>query len=107
MHRSSRPEVVVGGQDAYPDVWTKTGALPQSIVGNHALIDGNKRLGWLATAVFLEINDESVADAHSNDVYGLVMSVAAGRPPLENIAEQLRKIATKRDRGRRVRQLPS
>ena len=27
------------------------------IVNNHALVDGNKRLGWLTTAVFLELND--------------------------------------------------
>jgi len=47
---------VVAGRDAYPDLVTKAAALLQSVVGNHALIDGNKRLGWLATAVFPEIN---------------------------------------------------
>lgn len=97
----ARPQTVVGGQDAYPDIWTKAAALLQSIVGNHALADGNKRLGWLATAVFLEINDESLAHAHSNDVYELVMSVAAEGPSLESIAERLRKLAAKRDRDRR------
>ena len=34
----------------------KAAALLHSLVRNHALVDGNKRLGWLATAVFLEIN---------------------------------------------------
>ena len=46
----------VGGEDAYPDLWTKAAALLQSIVKNHALVDGNKRLAWMATAVFLELN---------------------------------------------------
>ncbi|MGH8911875.1 MAG: hypothetical protein ACRDVD_05130 [Acidimicrobiia bacterium] len=27
---------------------------------NHALGDGNQRLGWLTTAVFLDINGEAV-----------------------------------------------
>lgn len=85
----ARPQTTVGGNDAYPSVWLKAAALLQSIVDNHALIDGNKRLGWLATAVFLEINDASVAAASNNDVYGLVMAVAAGQSALEQIAERL------------------
>ena len=30
----------------HPDVITKAAALLQSIVNNHALVDGNKRLAW-------------------------------------------------------------
>ena len=47
----ARPRTSAFGEDAYPDLWTKAAALLQSVVKNHALIDGNKRLGWLATAV--------------------------------------------------------
>ena len=31
--------------DAYPALHDKAAALLQSVVGNHALVDGNKRLG--------------------------------------------------------------
>jgi death-on-curing protein len=85
----ARPQTSVGGSDAYPSVRLKAAALLQSIVVNHALIDGNKRLGWLATAVFLEINDTSVTAASNDDVYDLVMAVAAGQSTLEQIAERL------------------
>jgi death-on-curing protein len=85
----ARPQTSVGGSDAYPSVGLKAAALLQSIVDNHALIDGNKRLGWLATAVFLEINDTSVTAASNDDVYDLVMAVAAGQSTLEQIAERL------------------
>ena len=51
------------GDDAYPDIWTKAAALLQSIVTNHALVDGNKRLGWLSTGVFLEINGIEISRA--------------------------------------------
>ena len=52
----ARPQTTVGGEDAYPTIWLKAAALLQSVVGNHALVDGNKRLGWLSAAVFLELN---------------------------------------------------
>ncbi|MCY7298222.1 MAG: type II toxin-antitoxin system death-on-curing family toxin [Ilumatobacteraceae bacterium] len=85
----ARPQTTVFGQDAYPDIWTKAAALLQSIVNNHALIDGNKRLGWLATAVFLELNEASVAHAANDDVYDLVIDIAANNLALELIAEGL------------------
>lgn len=88
----ARPQTSIGGNDAYPTIWLKAGALLQSIVDNHALIDGNKRLGWLATAVFLEINDASVAAASNDDVYDLVMAIAAGASTTEGIAEKLEQL---------------
>ncbi|MGA8519818.1 MAG: hypothetical protein WBR33_02685, partial [Pseudonocardiaceae bacterium] len=46
----ARPQASMFGQDAYPSVWGKAGALVHSLVSNHAvsnhaLVDGNKRLG--------------------------------------------------------------
>lgn len=75
-----------------PTMWLKAGALLQSVVGNHALVDGNQRLGWLSVAVFLEINDLSVEAASNDDVYALVMAAAQGELPLEDIAERLRHV---------------
>lgn len=92
----ARPQTSIGGDDAYPTIWLKAAALLQSIVDNHALIDGNKRLGWLATAVFLEINDASVAAAPNDDVYDLVMAIAAGASTTEGIAEKLQQLHRRR-----------
>ena len=92
----ARPQTSIGGDDAYPTIWLKAAALLQSIVDNPALIDGNKRLGWLATAVFLEINDASVAAASNDDVYDLVMAVAAGASTTEGIAEKLQQLRRRR-----------
>jgi death-on-curing protein len=55
-HRSV-PATVAFGVEAYEDVWTKAGALLQSIAMNHGLIDGNKRLAWVAARVFLDLNE--------------------------------------------------
>jgi len=85
----ARPRTVVFGVEAYETIWTKAAALLQSIVNNHALIDGNKRLGWLATAVFLELNEIPISQASNDDVYEFVLSVASGSPEFDEIAERL------------------
>lgn len=92
----ARPQTTAFGDDAYPDIWTKAAALLQSVVNNHALVDGNKRLGWLTTAVFLEINDVEISRASNDDVYNLVIDVAAGDPIVDEIAQRLRQLATQR-----------
>ena len=62
-------------------------------MNNHALIDGNKRLGWLCTAVFLELNAASVAEASNNRVYALVIDVATNNLPVDDIATRLKKLS--------------
>jgi death-on-curing protein len=89
---AARSQASAFGEDAYPDAWTKAAALLHSIVNTHPLIDGNKRLGWLAASVFLELNDASVRAAANDDVHELVMAVAAGAPSLVDIAATLRRM---------------
>lgn len=96
---AARPETTVFGADAYPDLWTKGAALLQSIVKNHALVDGNKRLGWLATAVFLEINGVPVVHASNDAVYDLVLGAAAGSDSVDTIAAALRDVVVKDSAG--------
>jgi death-on-curing protein len=86
----ARPRTSAFGEDAYPDILTKAAALLQSIVNNHALIDGNKRLGWLSTAVFLEINGVKALRISNDDVYDFVIWVAATSPAIEEIVARLR-----------------
>ena len=83
-----RPQAVLYGQQAYPDLDTKAAALLDSIVRNHALVDGNKRLGWLAVVVFYGLNDVTL-DAPDDDSYELVMSIARSEPDLASITHAL------------------
>jgi death on curing protein len=84
-----RPQASLLGQDAYPTLTEKAAALMHSLAGNHALIDGNKRLALLATAVFLRINGY-VLDLTDGEAFDLTMSVAAGQLDAEAISKQLR-----------------
>lgn len=89
---AARPQAAAFGEDAYADMWTKAAALLQSIVKNHALVDGNKRVGWLATAVFLEINGVRVTHVSNAAVYDFVVRVAAGCAEVGEIAAQLQSL---------------
>ena len=88
---AARPQTSAFGKDAYPDLWTKAASLLQSVLKNHALIDGNKRLGWLSTAVFLELNGQSASKISNEDVYHLVVDIAAGNFDVAEIAQRLRR----------------
>lgn len=91
---AARPRASAFGDDAYPDLWTKAAALLHSVVKNHPLVDGNKRLGWLASAVFLDINGIDPTVASNDDVYGLVMHVAAHPIEIDELGRRLRTIVT-------------
>jgi death on curing protein len=89
---AARPQVTAFGRDGYPDLWSKAAALLQSVVKNHALVDGNKRLGWLATAAFLELNGVTVTRLSNAAVYRFVMAVAAGHDDVDVLAARLRRL---------------
>jgi death-on-curing protein len=73
----ARPRATVFGRDAYPSLDEKAAAVLQSLVGNHALVDGNKRIGFACTAVFLAVNGAPLTLSEAA-AYDLVMAVASG-----------------------------
>lgn len=85
----ARPASSAFGVDAYPTLPLKAAALLHSIARNHALADGNKRLAWLATVVFLDLNDHE-PDVDDESAFTLVMDVARGDDDVEEIAGRLR-----------------
>lgn len=84
----ARPGTTVFGEDAYPTVWLKAAALCQSIDNNQALVDGNKRLAWLSTKVFLAINGQRLmATADAGERF--MLDVIAGHAELAAVADWL------------------
>ncbi|MGO1401721.1 MAG: type II toxin-antitoxin system death-on-curing family toxin [Flaviflexus sp.] len=83
-----RPSTSLWGTDAYPSVLLKAAALLDSVANNHALVDGNKRLAWLATVVFLDLNGVWI-EAPDDDAYDLVIAVTEGTASLDQIADSL------------------
>jgi len=83
-----RPQAGFFGQEAYPTLAGKAAALMHSLACNHALVDGNKRLALLATAVFLRINGCRL-DLTDDEAFDLTLSVAAGLLDADGIARRL------------------
>lgn len=57
----------------------------ESLLRNRPLVDGNKRLGWPALMVFLDINGVRV-DMDDDEAYAFVISVASEQLDLSSIA---------------------
>jgi death-on-curing protein len=86
----ARPQTSVFGEDAYPDVHEKAAALLHSLARNHSLVDGNKRLAWLATYVFLDLAGHAPITT-DDEVVEFVQAVAAGElTELPEIAARLK-----------------
>lgn len=85
---AARPRSSAFGEDAYPSLSLKAAALLHSVARNHALVDGNKRLAWLAAVVFLDLND-TAPGVTDDEAFELVMEVAQGTADVEEIAERL------------------
>jgi death-on-curing protein len=58
---TARPRSSVLGEDAYPTLDLKAAALLESLARDHPLVDGNKRLAWWATTLFLWLNEREPA----------------------------------------------
>jgi len=85
---AARPRSSAFGTDAYPTLARKAAALLHSLVRNHALVDGNKRIAWLSTVVFLDLNGEQVT-LTDDEAFHLVMQAAEGKLDVDEIAGRL------------------
>ncbi|RHW28246.1 type II toxin-antitoxin system death-on-curing family toxin [Nocardioides immobilis] len=86
----ARPQATVFGDDAYPTLALKAAALVHSIVTNHALVDGNKRLGLVALRLFVGLNDHDIV-ATQDEKFDLIMAIAGGDlRDVEDIADRVR-----------------
>jgi death-on-curing protein len=74
----ARAAAAVGGQDAYPTIVDKAAALVHSAVRNHALVDGNKRLGLMLLVVFLGVNGHRLTMSN-DEAYEFIVAIADGR----------------------------
>jgi death on curing protein len=84
----NRPRSSAFGEDAYPTLTVKAAALLHSVTNNHALLDGNKRLGWLCTVVICDLNGFAI-DLSDDQAFQLVWDVASSSIDVPSIAGRL------------------
>ena len=85
----TQPKVSAGGEDAYPTLLDKAGALAFSLVRNHGFLDGNKRIAHAAMEVFLVLNGVEIS-ASVDEQERFMLALAAGAVSRDELVNWLR-----------------
>lgn len=72
------------GEELYPSIQSKAARLCYGLVKNHAMIDGNKRIGVHTMLVFLAVNGYEL-EYTQKELSDLILDVADGKKGYENI----------------------
>lgn len=73
-----------GGEELYPSIQAKAARLCYGLVKNHAMIDGNKRIGAHAMLASLAVNGCEL-DYTQKELIDLILDVADGKQGYEDI----------------------
>ena len=84
-----RPRASAFGEAAYPTLSAQAAAMVQSLARNPALVDGNKRMAWAATKLFLRFNDIALRAPSPAGGEQFVLDVIAGSLAVKEIALRL------------------
>lgn len=89
----ARPQAVFEGEDLYPDVFSKAAAFMDSLIRNHPFVDGNKRTGITAAAVFLRRNGWLLS-VSNRKLEAFTLQVVRAELSISQIAQWLREHCT-------------
>jgi death-on-curing protein len=92
----ARPRATFDGKELYPDLFTKTAVLMDSLINNHPFLDGNKRTGITAAGLFLLINRWALT-ASQQELETITLQVASEGMEVAALAGWLRKNAVGKD----------
>ncbi|MCP9953859.1 type II toxin-antitoxin system death-on-curing family toxin [Actinomadura madurae] len=73
---AARPSTEAFGLEPYPTLPEKAAALLHSLTTSHPFTDGNKRVGFAATDVFLKLNGARFNPAAEDDLFTTVIDTA-------------------------------
>lgn len=90
----ARPQSSYGGDDLYPTIFLKAGALVHSLLMNHQFVDGNKRTAMFAVMTFLELNGYKFI-AEQKEVVETALWIENKKPTIEEISKWLEKHSKK------------
>ncbi len=77
------------GRELYPTKEEKAARLGFALVGNHAFLDGNKRIGMYVMLTFLEVNGIEI-DCTDSDIVEAGMALASGTMRYEDLLDWIR-----------------
>ena len=80
-----RPQASFDDKDLYPDLFMKAAALMDSLINNYPFVDGNKRTGIAAAALFLHTNGARL-QVSNTELEQFTLEVALAKHTVEEIA---------------------
>ena len=89
-----RPQSSFDDQDLYTDLFSKAAALIDSLIRNHPFVDGNKRTGMTAGALFLRQNGYALK-VDNEEVVSIALGIAQSQLDLDQIAVWLKENSQK------------
>ena len=75
-----------GGEELYPSIQAKAARLCYGLVKNHAMLDGNKRIGAHTMLVFLAVNGFELKYTQK-ELVELILDVADSKKVYEDLLE--------------------
>ena len=76
------------GEELYPSIQAKAARLCYGLVKNHAMVDGNKRIGAHVMLVFLAINGYELSYTQT-ELSNVILGVASDEKSYEDILQWL------------------
>lgn len=89
-----KPEARFGGNDLYPNLFTKTAVLLEAIVNYPLFVDGNKRTSLITAARFLYINEYEFV-ASNKEAERTILAVVTKEMNTYTLAAWLKKNSNK------------
>jgi death on curing protein len=86
----ARPQSTFDGEDLYPDIFLKAGALVHSLLLNHQFVDGNKRTAMFSLMTFVELNGYKFI-AKQKEIVDAALWIENKKPTIEEIADWIKK----------------
>ncbi len=90
----ARPQATFDGKELYSGAFLKAAALMESLVNNHPFVDGNKRTGIAAAALFLRANGWRLS-AQNAEIEEFSVQVVVSHLKIEAVADWLHRHCSK------------
>ena len=88
-----RPQAAFADKELYPDLFTKTAALMDSLVRNHPFVDGNKRTAMTSAGIFLWINGYQLT-VENREMVRFTLACAQSELSLVEIADWFKQYSS-------------
>ena len=93
----AHPKMTVGGKFVHKTLFDKAAAYGFHVCKNHPFVDGNKRVAFVLTDIFLQKNGWEIT-ANEEEAYSMMMSLAAGKLSKAHLCQWLKEHSSKLSR---------